>query len=38
VVAYREVHGDFADASALAKVEGIDKAKITDAADALRFK
>jgi competence ComEA-like helix-hairpin-helix protein len=38
VVAYREVHGDFSDADALAKVEGIDKAKITDAADALRFK
>ncbi len=38
VVVYREAHGDFADAGALAKVEGIDKAKITDAADALRFK
>jgi competence ComEA-like helix-hairpin-helix protein len=38
VVAYREAHGDFADADALAKVEGIDKAKITDAAEALRFK
>jgi len=38
VVAYRGAHGDFADADALAKVEGIDKAKLTDAADALRFK
>lgn len=38
VVAYREAHGDFADADALARVEGIDKAKITDAAEALRFK
>jgi len=38
VVAYRQAHGDFADAGALAKVEGIDKSKITDAADALRFK
>jgi competence ComEA-like helix-hairpin-helix protein len=38
VVAFREAYGDFADANALAKVEGIDKAKITDAADALRFK
>jgi competence ComEA-like helix-hairpin-helix protein len=38
VVAYREAHGDFADANALTKVEGIDKAKITDAAEALRFK
>jgi competence protein ComEA len=38
VVAYRDAHGDFADAGALAKVDGIDKAKITDAADALRFK
>jgi len=38
VVAYREAHGDFADADALAKVDGIDKAKITDAADALRFR
>jgi competence ComEA-like helix-hairpin-helix protein len=38
VVAYREAHGDFADGSALTKVEGLDKAKITDAADALRFR
>lgn len=38
VVAYREAHGDFADVDALARVEGIDKAKIADAADALRFK
>ncbi len=38
VVVYREAHGDFADADALAKVEGIDKAKIADAVDALRFK
>jgi competence ComEA-like helix-hairpin-helix protein len=38
VVAYRQPHGDFADVDALMKVEGIDQAKITDAADALRFK
>ena len=38
VVAFREAHGDFADAAALMKVEGVDKAKLTDAADALRFK
>ena len=38
VVAYREAHGDFADATALTKVDGVDKAKITDAADGLRFK
>lgn len=38
VVAYREAHGNFADAAALTKVDGIDKAKITDAADGLRFK
>jgi competence ComEA-like helix-hairpin-helix protein len=38
VVAYREAHGDFADVNALTKVDGIDKAKITDAADGLRFK
>ena len=38
VVAYREAHGDFADASALAKVDGLDQAKIADAAEALRFK
>jgi competence ComEA-like helix-hairpin-helix protein len=38
VVAYREAHGDFADVNALTKVDGIDKAKITDAADAVRFK
>lgn len=38
VVAYRQTHGDFADASALTQVEGVDTAKITDAAAALRFK
>ena len=38
VTAYREAHGAFADANAFAKVEGIDKAKLTDAAEALRFK
>ena len=38
IVAYREAHGNFADVDALAKVEGVDKAKITDAAEALRFK
>ena len=38
VAAYREAHGDFVDVNALAKVEGVDKAKITDAAEALRFR
>ena len=38
VTAYREAHGEFADANALTKVEGIDTAKITAAAEALRFK
>lgn len=38
VVAYREAHGDFADANALAKVAGIDQAKLADGAAALRFK
>ena len=38
VVAYREAHGDFADTAALMKVDGIDRAKLTDATDALRFK
>jgi len=38
VVAHRQANGDFADANALAKVEGIDKAKIADAGESLRFK
>jgi competence ComEA-like helix-hairpin-helix protein len=38
VVAYRDAHGDFADANALTQVEGIDKAKFTEALEALRFK
>ena len=38
VVAHREAHGDFADANALARVEGIDKTKLTDGAEALRYK
>lgn len=35
VVEYRKVHGRFADAAALSRVEGIDKAKVD--AQALRF-
>ena len=37
IVEYRKANGKFADAAALAKVEGIDKAKIEEQADALIF-
>jgi competence ComEA-like helix-hairpin-helix protein len=37
IVEYRKAHGKFADAAALAKVEGIDKAKIDEQPEALRF-
>ena len=37
IVEYRKANGNFADAAALLKVEGIDKAKITDQPEALRF-
>jgi competence ComEA-like helix-hairpin-helix protein len=37
VVEYRKAHGNFADAAALLKVEGIDKSKIEEQPGALRF-
>ena len=37
IVEYRRTHGKFADVAALAKVEGIDKAKINGQPEALRF-
>jgi competence ComEA-like helix-hairpin-helix protein len=37
IVEYRTAHGKFADAAALAKVPGIDKAKIEEQPDAMRF-
>ena len=37
IVAYRTAHGKFADADALSKVPGIDKTKIEDQPEALRF-
>ena len=37
IVEYRKANGNFADAAALLKVDGIDKVKITDQPEALRF-
>jgi competence protein ComEA len=37
IVAYRKANGKFADSAALAKVEGIDKAKIEEQPEALIF-
>lgn len=37
VVAYRSEHGKFANLEALTKVPGLDKSKIEDQPDALRF-
>lgn len=37
IVEYRKAHGNFADAAALMKIEGIDKAKIEEQPEALRF-
>ena len=37
VVEYRQAHGAFADLAALSKVEGIDKAKLEEQPEALRF-
>jgi competence protein ComEA len=37
VVDYRKAHGNFADAAALAKVEGLDKAKLEEQPDAIRY-
>jgi competence ComEA-like helix-hairpin-helix protein len=36
-VQYRQTHGPFADLAALSKVEGIDKAKLEEQPEALRF-
>jgi competence protein ComEA len=38
IVAYRTANGKFGDADALAKVPGIDKAKLTEQPEALKFK
>jgi competence ComEA-like helix-hairpin-helix protein len=38
IVKYRAAHGKFADADALLKVPGIDKIKIAEQPEALRFK
>jgi competence ComEA-like helix-hairpin-helix protein len=37
VVAYRSEHGKFANLEALTRVPGLDKSKLEDQADALRF-
>jgi competence ComEA-like helix-hairpin-helix protein len=37
IVEYRKEHGNFADAAGLLKIEGIDKAKIEEQPEALRF-
>ena len=37
VVEYRKTNGKFTDLASLAKVEGVDKAKLEENADALRF-
>src|SRR6185436_16053276 len=37
VVEYRTAHGNFADLASLEKVEGIDKAKLEEQPEALRF-
>ena len=37
IVEHRKAHGNFADLAALMKIEGIDKAKLEEQPDALRF-
>jgi competence protein ComEA len=37
IVEYRAAHGSFADLAALEKVEGVDKAKLEEQPEALRF-
>jgi competence protein ComEA len=37
VVEYRKTNGKFTDLEGLAKVEGVDKAKLEENAEALRF-
>jgi competence ComEA-like helix-hairpin-helix protein len=38
IVAYRTAHGDFVDLASLEKIEGIDKTKLEEQPEALRFK
>ena len=37
VVDYRKAHGNFTDVGRIAKVDGVDKAKLEEQPDALRF-
>ena len=37
IVAYRQAHGRFADIDALAKVPGLDRAKLDEQPEALKF-
>jgi competence protein ComEA len=37
IVEYRKTHGNFTDLAGLLKVEGIDKAKLEEQPEALRF-
>jgi competence protein ComEA len=37
VVAYRKEHGNFTDMAGLLKVDGVDKAKLEEQPDAMRF-
>ena len=37
IVEYRKAHGNFADLAALMKVEGVDKTKLEEQPEALRF-
>jgi competence ComEA-like helix-hairpin-helix protein len=37
VVEYRKTHGDFADLASLERVDGIDKAKLEEQPEAIRF-
>ena len=38
VVEYRKRHGDFTDLASLEKVDGLDKAKLEEQPEALRFR
>lgn len=38
VVAYRKAHGKFANAAALAKVDGIDTSRLEEQPEAIRYK
>jgi competence ComEA-like helix-hairpin-helix protein len=37
LVEYRKANGNFTDLASLTKVEGVDKAKLEENAEALRF-